>query len=91
MPLSNVFPHLQEERTGHDVFPRRIEGRGIAQLPPLDKAMPSHAEGTPRHRLRQEPPVPAQGGSGNNCKASGGTVLVGSRRMLFSLFFSRLI
>ena len=75
--------HLQEERTGHDVFPRRVEGRGIAQLPPLDKAMPSHAEGTPRHRLRQEPPVPAQGGGGGDSEASGGTVLEGS----FGCFF----
>ena len=43
--------HLQEERTGDDVFPRRVEGRGLTQLPALDKAMPTHAEGTPRHRL----------------------------------------
>ena len=47
--------HLQEERTGDDVFPRRVEGRGLTQLPALENRISRF------------------------------------HRMLFSLFFSRLI
>ena len=76
---------LQEERTGDDVLPRRDEGRRLEELPTLDKAMPAHDEGTPGDGVRQEPPVPAQGGGGGDSEASGGTVLEGS----FGCFFRR--
>ena len=38
--------------------------------------MPAHDEGTPGYGVRQEPPVPAQGGGGGDSEASGGTVLM---------------
>ena len=37
--------------------------------------MPAHDEGARGYGVRQEPPVPAQGGGGGYSKASGGTVL----------------
>ena len=66
---------LQEERTRHDVLPRRDKGGGLAQLPALDKELPADDAGTRIHGLRQEPPVPSEGRSGSDSEASGGTVL----------------
>ena len=77
--------NLQTELPEH-TFRLKTYKKNELAMPTLDKAMPAHDEGTPGDGVRQEPPVPAQGGGGGNSQTPGRTVLAGFTGCFFHCF-----